>query len=184
MLIIYRIVIRLKSHVLRKGDSRLVADRQMQTVFCSCSMTLEHWTDTLTTWATRVVQSHHHIFSLCWTILGTSLKKLCFMPRQWRSLGHWPRAIYLFDRQTHRQTDKQVGRHHIYSVVLKLTYLISLSVDGLSPYCQWTVYVYFKCLTSLKRTIPNISYSLRQSIVCKYDNAAFCVCVGGAWYAS
>ena len=37
---IYKIVIRLKSQVLRKEDSRLEADRQMQIVFCSCSKPL------------------------------------------------------------------------------------------------------------------------------------------------
>ena len=51
-------------------------------------------------------------------------------------LGHWPLAIYLFiDKQTDSQTDKQVGRH-IYSTMLELTDLKSLSVDGLYPNCQ------------------------------------------------
>ena len=49
---IYKIVIRLKGQVLRKEDSRLVADRQadMQSVFlfCSSSKPFEHWTDALT----------------------------------------------------------------------------------------------------------------------------------------
>ena len=47
---IYKIVIKLKSLVLRKEDSRLVADRQAcKQYFCSCSNPLEHWTDTLIT---------------------------------------------------------------------------------------------------------------------------------------
>ena len=88
--------------------------------------------------------------------LGTSLKKLCLSQgSDVAYIGHWSRAICLFDRQTDRLTDRQVGRH-IESALLELTYLISLSVDGLSPNCQRTVYVY-KCLTSRKRIIPNIS---------------------------
>ena len=64
--------------------------------------------------------------------LGTSLKKLCLSQgSDVAYIGHWPRAIYLFDRQTVRLTDRQVGRH-IYSAVLELTDLISLSVDVLS----------------------------------------------------
>ena len=63
---IYKIVIRHKSQVLRKEDSRLVAVRQTyKPFFCSCSKPLEHRTDTFTPCAARVVQSHHHIFSLC-----------------------------------------------------------------------------------------------------------------------
>ena len=68
---IYKIVIRLKSQVLSKEDSRLVADRQtcyQLFFFCSSSNPLEHWIDALTTWVTSLVQSHHHIFSLCWPI--------------------------------------------------------------------------------------------------------------------
>ena len=68
--------------------------------------------------------------------LGTSLKKLCLSQgSDVAYIGHWPRAIYLFDRQTDRLTDRQVGRH-IYSAVLELTDLISLSADELSPNCQ------------------------------------------------
>ena len=69
---------------------------------------------------------------------GTTLKKLCLSQgSDVAYIGHWPRAIhvYLFDRQTDRLTDRQVSRH-IYSAVLELTDLISLSVDGLSPNCQ------------------------------------------------
>ena len=94
--------------------------------------------------------------------LGTSLKKLCFKPRQWhtlyRSLAKGNIPFRPTNRQVHRQTDKQVGRH-IYSAELELADLISLSVNGQSPNCQWTVYVYYKCLISRKRTIPNISQS-------------------------
>ena len=64
--------------------------------------------------------------------LGTSLKKLCIS--QYRNvayIGHWPRAIYLFDRQTDRLTDI-----HIYAAVLELTYFISLYFYGLSPNCK------------------------------------------------
>ena len=68
--------------------------------------------------------------------LGTSLKKLCLSQcSDVAYIGHWQRAIYLFDRRTDRLTDRQVGRH-IYSAVLELTDLISLSVDRLSPNCQ------------------------------------------------
>ena len=68
--------------------------------------------------------------------LGTSLKKLCLSQgSNVAYIGYWPRAIYLFDRQTDRLTDRQVGRH-IYSAVLELTDFISLSVDGLSTNCQ------------------------------------------------
>ena len=68
--------------------------------------------------------------------LGTSLKKLCLSQgSDIANIGHWPRAIYRFDRQTDRLTDRQVGSH-LYSAVLELTNHISLSVDGLSPNCQ------------------------------------------------
>ena len=68
--------------------------------------------------------------------LGTSLKKLCLSQgSDIANIGHWPRAIYRFDRQTDRLTDRQVGSH-IYSAVLELTNHISLFVDGLSPNCQ------------------------------------------------
>ena len=48
---IYKIVIRLKSQVLRKEDSRLVADKQKcnQFMFFSSSKPLEDWTDALNT---------------------------------------------------------------------------------------------------------------------------------------
>ena len=68
--------------------------------------------------------------------LGTSLKRLCLSQgSDIANIGRWPRAIYRFDRQTDRLTDRQVGSH-IYSAVLVLTNHISLSVDGLSPNCQ------------------------------------------------
>ena len=68
--------------------------------------------------------------------LGTSLKNLCLSQcSDVAYIGHWPRAIYLFYRLTDRLTDRQVGKH-IYSAVLELTDLISLSVDRLSPNCQ------------------------------------------------
>ena len=57
-------------------------------------------------------------------------------------IGHWPRAIYFFDIQIDRLTDRQVGRH-IYSPVLELTDLISLSVDGLSVNCICIFVSYF-----------------------------------------
>ena len=67
---------------------------------------------------------------------GTSLKKLCISQySDVAYIGHWPRAIYLFDRKTDRLTDRQVDRR-IHSAVLELTDLISLSVDGLSPNCK------------------------------------------------
>ena len=50
-------------------------------------------------------------------------------------IGHWQRAIYLYNRKTDRQTDRQTGRQ-IYFAVLELADLISLSVGGLSPNCQ------------------------------------------------
>ena len=39
--------------------------------------------------------------------LGTSLKKLCISQySDVAYIGHWPKAIYLFDRQTDRLTDR------------------------------------------------------------------------------
>ena len=68
--------------------------------------------------------------------LGTSLIMLCLgLGSDVVYICHWPKAMYLFDRKTDRLTDTQVGRH-IYSGVLELTDLISLSVDGVSPNCQ------------------------------------------------
>ena len=98
-----------------------------------------------------MILSHHHTFSLCWPIWivltwwRLSLKKLCFKPSgsDVSYIGNWRRAIYLCDRKTDRQMDRQTDRQknyiQIYFAVLELPDLISLSVDGLSPNCQWTV---------------------------------------------
>ena len=57
-------------------------------------------------------KSPPHIFFV-WTNLdcfdlGMSLKKLCLSQgSDVAYTGHWPRAIYLFDRQTDRPTDRQ-----------------------------------------------------------------------------
>ena len=90
-------------------------------------------------------KSPPHIFFVLTNLdcfdLGTSLKKLCLSQgSDIAYIGHWPRTIYIFDRQTDRLTDRQVCRH-IYYAVLELTNLISLSVDGLSPNCKGTVYI-------------------------------------------
>ena len=79
---IYKIVIRLKSQDLRKEDSRLVADRQMQIVFCSCSkpLTLDRHAHHLSYQGGP--KSPPHIFfvlnNLDCFALGTSLKKVMF----------------------------------------------------------------------------------------------------------
>ena len=109
--------------------------------FCSSSKPLEH----------RDRRAHHlsyqsgpksppHISFVLTNLVcfdsRTSLKKVCLSQgNDVAYIGHWPRAIYLFDRQTDRLTDRHVGRH-IYSAMLELTDLISLSVNGLSPNCQ------------------------------------------------
>ena len=113
---IYKIVIRLKSQVLSKEDSRLVADRQ------TCNQ-LFFWLK-LKALGTLDRRAHHlsyqsglksppHIFFVLTNLdcfdLGTSLKKLCIS--QYSDVaykGRWPRAIYLFDRQTDRL--RQTGR--------------------------------------------------------------------------
>ena len=114
---IYEIVIRLKSQVLSKKDSRLVSDRQT----CNHFFWLK-----LKTLGTLDRRAHHlsykggpksppHIFLYwpIWIVLTWG--------RLWKSyvlsqgsdvayIGHWPRAIYLFDRQTDRLTDRQTNR--------------------------------------------------------------------------
>ena len=108
--------------------------------------------------------------------LGTSLKKLCLSQgSNVAYIGHWPRSIYLFDRQTDRLTDRQVGRH-IYSAMLELTDLISLSVDGLSPNCQWTVY--YICVSLPVNKPYQTLVILHQYVLCGYDNVTFLL--GGA----
>ena len=85
---IYKIVIRLKSQVLRKEDSRACdSQTDMQIFFRSCSKPL----------GTLDRRAHHlslqggpksppHVFFVFTNLdcfdLGTSLKKLCFKPRQ------------------------------------------------------------------------------------------------------
>ena len=112
---IYKIVIRLKSQVLRK-EKACGRQTDTQSVFCSRSKPLEHWADALTTWAPRVVQNHYHIFSLCWPI-----RIVWTRGRLWKSyvlsqgsdvayIGHWQRAMYPFDRQTDILTDRQTNR--------------------------------------------------------------------------
>ena len=113
----------------------------MQSVFCSSSKTL----GMLDRHARHLSyqsgpKSQPHIFFVLTNLdcfaLGKYLIKLCLSQgSDVASIGHWPRAICLFDRQTDRLTDRQVCRH-IYSAVLELTDLISLSADGPSPNCQ------------------------------------------------
>ena len=90
---VYKIVIRLKSQVLSKEDSRLVADRQTCNQFffllkLKALGTLDRHAHYLG--YQDVPKSPPHIFfvltNLNYFDLGTSLKKLCFKPRQCRSL--------------------------------------------------------------------------------------------------
>ena len=88
---IYKIVFRLKSQVLRKEDSRLMADRQadMQSVFIillklKALGTLDRCAHHLSYQGGP--KSPPHIFFVLTNLycfdLGMSLKKLCFKPRQ------------------------------------------------------------------------------------------------------
>ena len=56
-------------------------------------------------------KSSPHIFFVLTNLdcfdLGTSLQKLCIDVAY---IDNWPRAIYLFDRQIGRLTDRQTGR--------------------------------------------------------------------------
>ena len=89
---IYKIVIRLKSQVLRKEDSRLVAVRQTCKQFFLLMLkalgTLDRQVPHLSYQGGP--KSPPHIFFVLTNLdcfdLGTSLKKLCFKLRQWRSL--------------------------------------------------------------------------------------------------
>ena len=64
--------------------------------------------------------------------LGTSLKKLCLSQGSGVAyVGHWPRATHLFDRQTDRLTDRQVGRHYILPCLRSQTSYHCLSMDCL-----------------------------------------------------
>ena len=99
---IYKIVIRLKSQVLRKEDSRLVQTDRHATSFFLLKLKALGPLDR---------RAHHrnyqggpksppHVFFVLTNLdcfdLGTSLKKLCFKRMQLRSLY---RSLYLFDRQ-------------------------------------------------------------------------------------
>ena len=118
---IYKIVMRLKSKVLRKEDSRLVADRQMQIVFCSCSkpFTLDRHAHHLS--YQGGLKSPSHIFFVWSNLdcfdLGTSEKSYVLSQgRDVACIGHWPRAIYLFDRQTDILTYRQTNRLQTYKI--------------------------------------------------------------------
>ena len=118
---IYKIVIRLKSQVLSKEDSRLVADRQ------TCNRFFWLKLESLGTLDRRAYhlsyqsgsKSPQHIFFVLTNLncfdLGTSLKKLCLSQGNDVSLAkgniHFDRQT---DRLTDRLTDREVGRH-IYS---------------------------------------------------------------------
>ena len=61
-------------------------------------------------------KSPPHIFFVLTNLdcfgMGTSLKKLCLSQgSDVAYIGHWPRAIYDFDRQIDRVADREVGRH-------------------------------------------------------------------------
>ena len=98
-------------------------------LFCWSSKPLEHWTDAFTTWATRVVQSHHHIFSLfrpIWIVLTWGRLWKSYVLSQGSDVAYIKvtgqgQYTFLIDKQTGRQT----GRHK-YSAVLELTGLISM----------------------------------------------------------
>ena len=169
---IYKIVIRLKSQVLSKEDSRLVADRHAISFFCSSSKPLEHWTDALTAWVTSLVQSHHHIFSLCWPIwifltCGRA-EKFMFKPRHWRSLYRSLAKGYIFFWHTNRQTRRQTGRQ---------TYIFSRAWAH-RPHitvCRWTVselYMYICVILHVNEPYQTL-VSLHQSVLCAYDNVTF-----------
>ena len=118
----------------------------------------------------------HHFFVLtnldCFD-LGASLKKLCFKPRQWRNL-----YMYLFNRQTDRLTDRQTGRQ---------TYIFchAWAHRPHSTVCRWTVSkLSVNCICIVQVSEPyQTLVSLRQSILCDYDNITFFVGGGDAWYA-
>ena len=94
---IYKFVIRLKSQVIRKEDSRLVADRQTcKQFFCSCSIIVSEYDQEIALGTLDRHANHlsykggskappYSFFVLtnldCFD-LGSSLKKLCFKPRQ------------------------------------------------------------------------------------------------------
>ena len=135
-------------------------------------------------------KSPPHIFFVLTNLnrfdLGTSLKKLCFKPRQWRSLyrslanGNIP-----FYRQTDRLTDRRTGRRiYILRCLSSQTSYHCLSIDCLQTVSE--LYMYISSV-SLPISEPyQTLVSLRQSILCGYDNVTF-LCVGGgegAWYAS
>ena len=110
MLNIY-FVIRLKSQVLSKEDSRLVADMQTcNQLFSLLKLKLDGRSHHLSYQSGP--KSPPYIFygltNLDCFDLGTSLKKLCLSQCSDKTyIGHWPRAIYfLIDSQTDSQTDR------------------------------------------------------------------------------
>ena len=107
--------------------------------------------------------------------MGTSLKKLCLSQgSDVAYIGHWQRAIYLFDRQTDILTDRQTNRSADIYILPCLS--SQTSYHCLSMHCLQTVSELYMYISSVSLPISEpyqTLVSLRQSILCGYDNDTF-----------
>ena len=112
-----------------------------------------------------VPKSPPHIFFVLTNLdcfhLGTSLKKLCLSHVAY--IGHLPRALYLFDRQTDRLTDSQVGRHTYSAYLTSQTSYHCLSMDCLKTVSELYMYI---CVSLPINEPYQTLVSLRQSVFC------------------
>ena len=85
----------------------------------------------LPVWSKAITTSFLVLTNLDFLDLGTSMKKLCLSQGSGVAfIGHWPRAIYLFDIKTDRLTDRQVGKH---------IFCLALAHRPHVTVCRWTV---------------------------------------------
>ena len=103
--------------------------------------------------------------------LGTSLKKYVLSQGcDVAYIGHWPRVIYLFDRQTDRETNRQADIYILPCFSSQTSYHC-LSMDCLQTVSE--LYMYISSVSLPVNELYQALASLCQSILCGYDNVTF-----------